>query len=411
MKYCLIGEKLGHSYSAELHRAMGFDYSLVEVNKDALAEFLANNDYDGFNVTIPFKKAVIDHLDRLDNSARLTGAVNTVKRDGNLLVGYNTDIDGMSYMIESTGVSLKDKNVLILGSGGTSGTAQALAIVKGAKSINVVSRTGKINYTSCYELSDTQIIINTTPVGMFPDVYKKPIELSRFKNLIAVFDCVYNPFRTKLIQEANALGLICSDGLPMLVRQAVLAQNLWNNKKDDPKTTKTLVSTMRAKKANIVLFGMPSSGKTTLGGILAEKYGKPFIDLDEYIAEKHGKSPAEMIRENGEQFFRQAESAAVAEVAPLSGRIIALGGGTVLDQSNVKKLKMNGVMIYIKRDLNLLTTENRPLSLLHGVERLFAERKEIYKSAADAQVENNSDPDYAVKEIEKAYESACNQWC
>ena len=409
MKYCLIGEKLSHSYSAELHRAMGLDYSLVEIEKNRLDEFFTQGNYDGFNVTIPFKKSVIAHIDFLDRTAELTGAVNTVKKETGKLFGYNTDVDGMHYMIESKGATLKNKNVLILGSGGTSGTAAALGKRMGAKSIRVVSRTGEIDYTNCYDLQETEIIINTTPVGMYPNAYDKPIELFRFKNLTAVFDCIYNPFCTELIMEAKAMGLICSDGLPMLVRQAVLAENIWLNKEDDPDITRTLICLMRKKKANLILFGMPSSGKTTLGRMLANKLDKPFIDLDEYIAEKHG-APADIIKTRGEKYFRQLESAAVAEIAPSSGKIIALGGGTVLNPDNVKKLKMNGVMIYVKRDLNLLSTEDRPISQVFGVDKLFAERKDIYSGAADAAIENNGDLKSAAKEIEKAYETACNQW-
>ena len=414
MKYCLIGEKLSHSYSAELHTAMGVDYSLVEVAQNALADFLHGTVYDGFNVTIPYKKAVMPYLDSLDESATLCGAVNTVKRDGNKLVGYNTDLDGMCYMMESKGVTLTGKHVLILGSGGTSNTAQALAKLQGAQSVKVVSRTGEINYTKCYDLADTEVIINTTPVGMYPNVYEKPVELARFARygrLTAVFDCIYNPFCTALLSEAKSLNLVCSDGLPMLVRQAVLAENIWQNKPDDPQLTPKLIALMRSNKANLILFGMPSSGKTTLGKMLAEKLGKPFVDLDEYVATKYGKSPAEIIKESGEQFFRKLESEAVRDVAPSSGKIISLGGGTVIDPDNVANLKMNGVMIYLNRDLHLLSTDNRPLSLAHGVEKLFEQRKSIYQKVKDAEVSNNGDLITVAKEIEKAYETACNKWC
>lgn len=410
MKYCLIGEKLNHSYSAQLHGAMGLHYSLVEVAPDNLVDFLRDNDYDGFNATIPFKKAVIPHLDYLDQSARLCGAVNTVKREDGKLIGFNTDLDGMRYMIERKGVCLHGKNVLILGSGGTSNTAQALAKVSGAKSVNVVSRTGAINYTNCYDLTDTEILINTTPVGMYPNVYAKPIDLAKFSNLTAVFDCIYNPFFTELLMEAKELGVVCSDGLPMLVRQAVLAENIWKGSHDNPQLTDKLVGFMRCQKANLVLYGMPSSGKTTLGKILSQQLDKPFVDLDEYIAEKHGKSPSEIIQECGEQCFRQLEKAAVDEIAASYGKVISLGGGTVLDPTNVAKLKKNGVMIYVKRDLNLLSTANRPLSQAQGVENLFAERQAIYERIRDAEIENNGDLNLATKNIEIAYETACNKW-
>ena len=411
MKYCLIGEKLGHSYSAELHSAMGIDYSLVEVPRDKLVEFLHSNDYDGFNVTIPYKKDVIPHLDELDETVRLSGAVNTVKRIGNKLVGYNTDIGGMRYMIESKGVTLHGKNLLILGGGGTCNTARTLATMQGAKSINFVDVNGEINYVNCYDLVDTEIIINATPVGMYPNVYEKLVDLSRFSHLTAVFDCIYNPFTTELLQQAKELGLIYNDGLPMLVRQAQLAENIWKDTGDDPLLTQKLVSYMRAQKANLVLFGMPSSGKTTLGKILAKHYGKAFIDLDEYVTGKCGSTPAEIIQSRGEKAFRQIESDAVAEIAPLSGRIISIGGGTVLDPKNVAKLKKNGVLIYINRSLELLSTDNRPLSQSQGVHALYEQRKDIYQNVKDAEVDNNGDLDSAVKEIIKTYETACNKWC
>ena len=413
MKYCLIGEKLGHSYSAELHRAMGVDYSLVEVAQSALADFMRGNDYDGFNVTIPYKKAVIPYLDGLDESAKVCGAVNTVKRVGDKLVGYNTDLGGMRYMIESKGATLAGKHVLILGSGGTSGTAQALAKQMGAASVNVVALDGQINYANCYDLTDTEVIINATPVGMYPNVYEKLVDLARFARygrLTAVFDCIYNPFCTDLLLEAKSLGLVCNDGLPMLVRQAVLAENIWKGQNDDTRLTEKLVSYLRAQRANLVLFGMPSTGKTTLGKLLAKKLNKPFVDLDEYLTAKHGKSPAEIISEHGENFFRKMESDAVAEIAPYSGYVISLGGGTVLDPDNVAKLKKNGVLIYLNRDLSLLSTDNRPLSQIHGVEKLFAERSAIYQKVKDAEVQNNGDLTTVTKEIEKAYEIACNKW-
>ena len=398
-----------HSYSCDIHGEMGLDYSLVEVQKGKLVEFLRDNDFDGFNVTTPYKKDVIPHLARLDETATLCGAVNTVKRSGNHLLGFNTDLDGMRYMIESKGISLKDKNLLILGSGGTSNTAQALAKMCGAQNVRVVSRTGAINYANCYDFADTQIIINTTPVGMSPEIYAKPIELARFGNLVAVFDCIYNPFLTELLQEAKTLNLVYSDGLPMLVRQALLAESIWTGQDAPLAQTEKLIACVRRKKANLVLFGMPSCGKTTLGKILAQKLGKLFVDLDEYLTTTHKKTPSQIIQSNGEQYFRKLESAAVTQVAKLCGAVISLGGGTVLDATNVQKLKKNGVLVYVKRNLHLLTTENRPLSQTQGIENLFNQRKDIYQSVADAEA-NNDDLENAAKEIESAYEIACDKW-
>lgn len=315
-------------------------------------------------------------------------------------------------MIARKGLSLKDKHVLILGSGGTSNTAKALATKQGAKSVTVVSRNGDVNYNNCYDLTDTQIIINTTPVGMYPNVYAKPIELlGNFKNLIAVFDCIYNPFRTQLIMQAKSRGLICSDGLPMLVRQALLSENIWKEQNPTDDNTETLITDIRKQKANVVLFGMPSSGKTTLGKLVAKKLGRPFVDLDEYITERQGRSPAKIIQEDGESVFRQIESNAVSEIALNSGSVISLGGGTVLDDANVQKLKANGIMVYVKRDLSLLTTKNRPLSQKQGIVNLYNQRAEKYQNAKDIEINNDTDLNSAVKEIENVYQTACNKWC
>ena len=233
MKYCLIGEKLSHSKSKVIHEYLGLNYDLVEVEKGKLGDFIENTDYDGFNVTIPYKKEIIPLLDELEENARAIGAVNTVKRVGNKLVGYNTDFSGLEYMLERADIGLKNKNVLILGTGGASETAKAVATAARAKSVNRVSRTGEINYENCYDLKDTEIIINATPVGMYPSVNEKPIELKRFKKLIGVADCIYNPKETLLVKEGKSLGIKSVGGLYMLVVQGVKAEEIWTGKKCD----------------------------------------------------------------------------------------------------------------------------------------------------------------------------------
>ncbi|MBR1676304.1 MAG: shikimate dehydrogenase [Clostridia bacterium] len=231
MKYCLIGRKLSHSWSKEVHFALGTDYDLVEVEPDFLAEFLKNCPYTGFNVTIPYKKTLTELLDGLDDSAKTLGAVNTVVKTNGLFIGYNTDLFGMSYMLDSAGIELKNKTVMILGSGGTSNVARYLSAVRGAKDVLTVSRSGNINYENCYDFQNTEVIINTTPVGMFPDVHEKPLEISRFLNLESVADCIYNPVKTMLLEDAEELKLKCVNGLTMLVAQAVRSEELWLGKK------------------------------------------------------------------------------------------------------------------------------------------------------------------------------------
>ncbi|MBO5888971.1 MAG: shikimate dehydrogenase, partial [Clostridia bacterium] len=227
MKYCLIGEKLGHSYSKVIHEKFNINYDLVEIEKDKLSDFFKDCKYSGFNVTIPYKKDVILYMSYLSPVAKLAGAVNTVVNKNGKFYGYNTDVDGMNYMIKRAGLTLKGKNVMILGSGGTSNTANTLAKRENAKSITIVSRNGLVNYENCYDYANTEIIINTTPVGMFPNPYSKPINLSRFKNLQGVFDCIYNPKNTELLQDAKLLNIPCEGGLSMLVEQALLARDSW----------------------------------------------------------------------------------------------------------------------------------------------------------------------------------------
>ena len=408
MKYCLIGEKLGHSYSKIIHEKLGLSYSLKELNKIELDSFLKSPDFDGFNVTIPYKKDVIPYMEDLSPTASLAGAVNTVVNKNGKLYGYNTDVDGMNYMLNKVGVSVKDKVVMILGSGGTSNTAVTLCKRENAKVYRVVSRSGKINYDNCYDYQDTQIIINTTPVGMYPNVEDKPIDLSKFSSLIGVFDCVYNPKNTELLTQAKSLKIACNGGLDMLVKQAILAYNIWKESKQSDAITQKIAKEIDFQTKNIVLSGMPSAGKTTIGKALASKLGKDFYDSDILIKETFLKTPAEIIESEGEESFRQKESAVIKDLALKRGVVIALGGGAVLKEENIKNLKRNGVIFYIKRELDLLVTDNRPLSQKQGVKTLYENRKGIYESVCDYIVENNGEIDSAIKEIILNYENSCN---
>ena len=408
MKYCLIGEKLGHSYSKIIHEKLGLSYSLKELNKIELDSFLKSPDFDGFNVTIPYKKDVIPYMEDLSPTASLAGAVNTVVNKNGKLYGYNTDVDGMNYMLNKVGVSVKDKVVMILGSGGTSNTAVTLCKRENAKVYRVVSRSGEINYDNCYNYQDTQIIINTTPVGMYPNVEDKPIDLSKFSSLIGVFDCVYNPKNTELLTQAKSLKIACNGGLDMLVKQAILAYNIWKESKQSDAITQKIAKEIDFQTKNIVLSGMPSAGKTTIGKALASKLGKDFYDSDILIKETFLKTPAEIIESEGEESFRQKESAVIKDLALKRGVVIALGGGAVLKEENIKNLKRNGVIFYIKRELDLLVTDNRPLSQKQGVKTLYENRKGIYESVCDYIVENNGEIDSAIKEIILNYENSCN---
>ena len=401
MKYCLIGERLSHSYSAEIHTMRGIDYTLREVPKEKLADFIKEG-YDGFNITIPYKKEIMPFLDLIDESAKAIGAVNTVvKRDGKYY-GYNTDLEGLRYALSRKNIALSGTHVMVLGTGGAAATAVALCKADGAKSVLTVSRSGAVNYENCADFKDTEIIINATPVGMFPNVMAAPVDLSVFPNLKGVFDCVYNPFNTALIMQAKDLKINCSDGLPMLVKQATEAQKIWGfcTDKDD---TEEIISALYRKKLNVVLCGMPSSGKTTVGKILADNLGKSFVDTDAEIYKKTGRTPAEIIEQDGEKIFRDIETEIIKEVSRVSGAVIATGGGAVLREENVCALKANGVIFYLKRDLSLLTAANRPLSKNGGIIRLYEERKAVYERAADFTAENNGEKSACAENVARIF--------
>lgn len=397
MKYCLIGEKLGHSYSKVIHNLQGLDYSLVEVEKGKLCEFI-KGDYDGFNVTIPYKKDIIPLLDEIEESAKQIGAVNTVLVKNGKRCGYNTDVFGMEFALNRAQINLADKRVMILGAGGTSLTATEVCKRAGAKEVVYVSRSGEINYQNCYQKS-VDVIINTTPVGMYPNAHASPVDLSRFKGLEGVFDCVYNPLRTNLILQAEGLKIKCSGGLPMLVGQGLKAEEIWFEKSIDISVYESVLNTILNEKRNVVLIGMPSCGKTTVAKFLAEKTGKGVVDTDELIFKMQGKKPSEIIEEFGEKYFRDIESIAVKEASENIGVIIATGGGAVLREENVVALKRNGTLIYLERAIEKLIDDDRPLSKNGAISRLFEVRKPIYESVCDKKVSNDGEIDRTIREI------------
>lgn len=410
MRYCLIGKKLSHSYSCDIHNAKGYNYSLKELTESETDEFFRKREYDGFNVTIPYKKRAASLCDFLSEEASETGSVNTVMKKDGKLYGYNTDIGGAEYMIARKGVSLRDKIVLIAGTGGAGQTAAYCAKKNGAKKILVISRSGEINYANCYEkAADAEVFINATPVGMFPDTDAAPIDVGGFKKLIAVFDFIYNPFKTKLLSDAEKHGLITSNGLPMLVEQALLAEDIWANRAHTKDDVEKIVADITVKRGNIVLCGMPSSGKTTVGKAIAAKTGRAFVDTDDEILSVVGKTPAEIIKESGEKAFRDIETAVIKDAAKKSGIVLATGGGAVLKAENVEALKRNGAIILIDRDLSLLTGKDRPLSQSKGIAALYQERKDIYEKVKDARVKNDGDLTETVKGVIKAYEDTRNK--
>lgn len=412
MKYGLIGEHLKHSYSCEIHAQIAdYEYELHEIPPSGLGEFLKKREFNAINVTIPYKQDVIPYLDEISDTAKRIGAVNTIVNRNGRIYGDNTDFAGMLALAKHIGVDMKGRKVLILGTGGASKTGHALAEYMGAQSVFYVSRSGKngsISYEQAVtEHSDAQIIINATPVGMFPKQDGRPIDISAFPKLEGVIDAIYNPLRTNLILDAQERGIPAEGGLYMLSAQAVHASAVFRDIPLDESLVDKAFKSVKNDKQSIVLIGMPSSGKTTVGRILAEKCGKQLADTDEYIVRKIGMPISDFFAKHGEAEFRKIEKETVAELSATGGRIIATGGGAVLDAENVRALKQNGVLVFLdRRPENLIATDDRPLaSRRSALEKLYAERYDIYCAAAELHIDANTTPeaeaDAILKELAK----------
>ena len=410
MEYGCIGEVLKHSFSKQIHnRLADYDYTLKELKPQEVDAFMTSRDFRAINVTIPYKETVIPYLSHMDEEAALIGAVNTVvNRDGKLY-GYNTDFFGMCRLAERAGIEFLQKKVLILGTGGTSKTAYAVAKSLGAKEIVKASMHGKegaVSYEEVYASHcDAEIIINTTPVGMFPNIFGKLLELNRFSKLCGVLDAVYNPLKTPLILEAKALGIAAEGGLFMLVAQAVRASEIFLDAKYDEDTCERIFKRIAADNKNIVLTGMPASGKSTVGALLAKKLNRRFIDTDSLIEERAAKSIPQIFAEEGEAAFRDIESQVIAEVSEVGGVIISTGGGAVLRESNISALRENGRLYFIDRPLNeLIPTYDRPLSSTkEAIEKRYSERYSIYLATADKRIAVNGTPDLVAENIIKDF--------
>lgn len=398
-KYYLIGEKLSHSYSKDIHSFFGLNYELKELSPGDVGDFLRRREFDGLNVTIPYKTTVIPYLDEIDEIAGGIGAVNTIVNENGKLKGCNTDYFGMSYALSSEGINLNGKRVAVLGSGGASKTAQKLASDLGAAEISVVSRSGEINYENVYEKIDPQIIINATPAGMFPNESECPLKPERFKNLTGVFDCVYNPLRTRFVLNAEKLGIKAAGGLKMLAAQGVYSEILWGETKSEEKNIRVAYKNLFEKEVNITLIGMPGAGKTCLGKIVAEKLNRPFYDTDELCQKIFGLSPEKTIEKFGEKRFRDIENEAVDKISRIRGAVIATGGGTILNEENAIKLKSSGIVVYIERDLDKLCVEGRPLSKSASISRLFEQREGHYLAASDVKIKNDCEKETAAEKI------------
>ncbi len=411
MLYGCIGETLKHSFSAQIHPLLNDSlYELREVPREELERFIQKKDFLGINVTIPYKQSVIPYLDWIEPLASEIGAVNTVvNRDGKLY-GYNTDFYGMCALFGHIGADLRGKKIAILGTGGTSLTALAVARHLGAREILRVSRRegeGAVTYESLAELHrDVQVIINTTPVGMYPHAQESPVSLSAFSTLESVADAVYNPLRTELVLEARERGIPAEGGLFMLVAQAVRASELFHDCQYPEGTVERIWRTLAQKKENVVLIGMPGSGKTTVGRLLAESLGREFLDMDVEITNVYGRTPAEIIRKDGEPAFRDLETAILREhLCARTGVVLATGGGAVLRTENVRMLRQNGRLVWLDRPLEkLIPTCDRPLS--DSEEQMacrYRERYGIYRAAADLHINDPKTAEEAAERIGKEF--------
>ncbi len=410
MEYGLIGEKLGHSFSKEIHNLIGnYKYELVEIPREQLDSFMKKRDFKAINVTIPYKQDVIPYLDYIDEEAKQIGAVNTIVNKNGKLSGYNTDFYGMKALLEKVGLDANNKNVLILGTGGTSKTATALVKKLGAKTVCKVSRhSGQkedgidvISYEEAVNKTETNIIINTTPCGMFPKTEGTPISLQTFTNLEGVIDAIFNPNCTNFVLEAKNLNLKAEGGLFMLVMQAIKAAEFFFEKPIEKERAQEIFDVILSRKENIVLTGMPACGKTTVGKIIAKYTGKELIDCDAEIVKKEDRQISEIFAENGEEYFRNIESQVIQEVSLKTGCIISTGGGAILRPENVKNLKKNGKIYFINRPLQkLLPTNDRPTAnSVQKIKQLFEVRFPIYKETADKIIDATENQETVAKKI------------
>ena len=396
MKFGVLGKSLPHTYSPQIHKEFAdYEYTVLERTEEQVHDlFKGAENLDGFNVTIPYKKLAASVCTELSEEAKELGAVNTVVKTANGFKGYNTDVFGFKNMLERAGIDPSNKNCLILGTGGAS-TAVHYALKKmGAAKIDFCSRTGEINYENVYTVAqDSQIIVNTTPVGMFPEIDNSPIDLSQFKNLYAAADIVYNPSRTRFLQQAQELGVKNAGGLSMLVAQAWEASRYFtrgpssgSGTTDAATQINAVIEKLQSQMLNITLIGMPGSGKTTLGKKIAKKTGRTFIDLDDAFKEEYNITPADVISKKGEDEFRRMETQLAKKILPQSGLVIATGGGIVTRKENWFYLRANSKVIYLERPLKFLLkqdTSNRPLSRSTGIEELYKKRTPLYEEVCD----------------------------
>ena len=391
-KYGLLGAHLEYSYSPEIHSKFGdYQYDLIEIPEEKLKDVVNSPEYDGFNVTIPYNRSVITLCDEVSSEALRIGAVNTIVKENGLKKGYNTDYFGFCYMLKRNNIELKGKKCMVLGNGGASAMVQTVMRDQGASEIVVVSRHGEDNYDNLDRHFDSEIIVNATPVGMYPNNGVSLVNVDDFPNLSGAVDLIYNPNKTKFILDATTRGIPACGGLSMLVAQAEKSSELFQHRVIDDEEIDAAIYDIRSELLNVVLIGMPGAGKTFLGRRIAEREHRKFIDLDDLIVEREGMSIPEIFRTKGEDYFRNVETEVLRETCKMSGVVIACGGGIVKRKQNYNLAKQNSRIIWVKRDLDKLDTEGRPISQTKSVEEIYEARKDLYEAWSDYFIDNNQD--------------------
>lgn len=401
MVYGLLGRTLRHSYSPQIHALLGdYEYRLFEVEPQDLEAFLKKREFGGINVTIPYKKDVLPYLSGISDNAKRIGAVNTiiVKEDGGLY-GDNTDYDGFLRLVQKSGFQVKGKKALVLGTGGASLPISAVLSDLGAREVVFISRSGENNYQNLSRHADADFIVNTTPVGMYPNNLKAPLSLSEFPKLSGVLDIVYNPQKTKLILDAERLGIPAYSGLLMLVAQGKRAAELFLGHDIPDSETDRIFKKLSTEMQNIVLVGMPGCGKTTVGKALAEQLNRPFFDADEEILKQTGKSAEAWIEACGEAVFRQKETEVLESLCKQSGTVIATGGGAVTVPENADILRQNSIVFFINRDVSALPVEGRPLSKATALSQMYEVRLPLYRSVCDYEIPADDSVEAVVRRI------------